>query len=330
MVMMRYVLCILAVLLSCACVHVLAEEVPAADLSDQVPDTESETKICLQGTPDAQSQCTEDTTECAELPEGKPCQKKEEAPPAKVPEVPKEVVPEKKVPPAPPKKPEVPPVKVPEVPKEVVPEKRVPAPSQNHEVPPAAAHEVQSHHGDNGIPGPRDGIAETGDAALRGQDGETVSSGSSAGASGTAAKPAPGDSAKPRADPTEADGGGEVQNEGDGNNAGGGSAATQGSEAPQNSSSSPNNTTTGSDGAGDTETTESGTPSAGSESTSNQEEVAGNADTTTTTTTTTTTLPPELTNNKKGDADSSSSISSSVWVRVPLLIVVTLACILVC
>ncbi|ORC82238.1 uncharacterized protein TM35_000951030 [Trypanosoma theileri] len=51
----------------------------------------------------------------------------------------------------------------------------------------------------------------------------------------------------------------------------------------------------------------------------------------TTTTTTTTTLPPELTNNKKGDADSSSSsISSSVWVRVPLLIVVILACILVC
>ncbi|ORC82958.1 uncharacterized protein TM35_000811080 [Trypanosoma theileri] len=49
------------------------------------------------------------------------------------------------------------------------------------------------------------------------------------------------------------------------------------------------------------------------------------------TTTTTTTLPPELTNNKKGDADSSSSsISSSVWVRVPLLIVVTLSCILVC
>ncbi|ORC81747.1 uncharacterized protein TM35_001081080 [Trypanosoma theileri] len=50
----------------------------------------------------------------------------------------------------------------------------------------------------------------------------------------------------------------------------------------------------------------------------------------TTTTTTTTTLPPELTNNKKGDADSSSSISSSVWVRVPLLIVVTLACVLLC
>ncbi|ORC84036.1 uncharacterized protein TM35_000511370 [Trypanosoma theileri] len=50
----------------------------------------------------------------------------------------------------------------------------------------------------------------------------------------------------------------------------------------------------------------------------------------TTTTTTTTTLPPETANNKKGDADSSSSISSSVWMRVPLLIVVTLASILVC
>ncbi|ORC84269.1 uncharacterized protein TM35_000471640 [Trypanosoma theileri] len=72
-----------------------------------------------------------------------------------------------------------------------------------------------------------------------------------------------------------------------------------------------------------------------SESTSTQEGTADNTDTatttsTTTTTTTTTTLPPELTNNKKSDADSSSSISSSVWVRVPLLIVVTLACILVC
>ncbi|ORC84222.1 uncharacterized protein TM35_000471170 [Trypanosoma theileri] len=55
-----------------------------------------------------------------------------------------------------------------------------------------------------------------------------------------------------------------------------------------------------------------------------------NEESTTTTTTTTTTLPPELTNNKKSDADSSSSISSSVWVRVPLLIVFTLACILVC
>ncbi|ORC84211.1 uncharacterized protein TM35_000471060 [Trypanosoma theileri] len=57
----------------------------------------------------------------------------------------------------------------------------------------------------------------------------------------------------------------------------------------------------------------------------------------TTTTTTTNTIPTingisnnTIMPNVKGDADSSSSISSSVWVRVPLLIVVTLACILVC
>ncbi|ORC84046.1 uncharacterized protein TM35_000501000, partial [Trypanosoma theileri] len=55
------------------------------------------------------------------------------------------------------------------------------------------------------------------------------------------------------------------------------------------------------------------------------------------TTTNTNTIPtiPGISNNTimpnlKGDADSSSSISRSVWVRVPLLIVVTLACILVC
>ncbi|ORC82235.1 uncharacterized protein TM35_000951000, partial [Trypanosoma theileri] len=67
MVIMRYVLCILALLLSCACMHVLADEVPAADLSDQVPDTESETKILLQGTPVAQhtdeGDCSKGTAE---------------------------------------------------------------------------------------------------------------------------------------------------------------------------------------------------------------------------------------------------------------------------
>ncbi|ORC83745.1 uncharacterized protein TM35_000581080 [Trypanosoma theileri] len=88
----------------------------------------------------------------------------------------------------------------------------------------------------------------------------------------------------------------------------------------------------------ETSSTNSATPNANesadtqSESTSTQEGNVESADTDTTSTitTTTTTLPPELTNNKKGDADSSSSISSSVWVRVPLLIVVTLSCILVC
>ncbi|ORC84258.1 uncharacterized protein TM35_000471530 [Trypanosoma theileri] len=66
--------------------------------------------------------------------------------------------------------------------------------------------------------------------------------------------------------------------------------------------------------------------------TSNQESIS-----TTTTTTNTNTIPPvpgisndTIMPNVKGDADSSSSISSSVWVRVPLLIMVTLACILVC
>ncbi|ORC81942.1 uncharacterized protein TM35_001021070, partial [Trypanosoma theileri] len=59
--MMRYVLCILALLLSCACVHVLAEEVPAADLSDQVPDTESETKILLHQNGVDGSKCPPET-----------------------------------------------------------------------------------------------------------------------------------------------------------------------------------------------------------------------------------------------------------------------------
>ncbi|ORC83416.1 uncharacterized protein TM35_000721190 [Trypanosoma theileri] len=100
--------------------------------------------------------------------------------------------------------------------------------------------------------------------------------------------------------------------------------------APQPSSPSSTNSDTVSSGSSDTANTENGTTSAESESTSNQND-GGNADTTTTSnTTTTTTLPPELTNNKKGDADSSSSISSSVWMSASLLIVVTLACILVC
>ncbi|ORC90040.1 uncharacterized protein TM35_000103080 [Trypanosoma theileri] len=110
--------------------------------------------------------------------------------------------------------------------------------------------------------------------------------------------------------------------------------AEGGSETATQPSPSPNTSATGSSDVSDATATQNNISSAESESTNNQNEegVTGNTDTTTTTntTTTTTTLPPELTNNKKGDADSSSSISSSVWVRVPLLIVVTLACILVC
>ncbi|ORC88738.1 uncharacterized protein TM35_000151690 [Trypanosoma theileri] len=67
-----------------------------------------------------------------------------------------------------------------------------------------------------------------------------------------------------------------------------------------------------------TQREQNGTPAAESESTSTQEE--GDAENTESTTTNSTTSPET----------SDSSIISSVWVRVPLLIVVTLACILVC
>ncbi|ORC83580.1 uncharacterized protein TM35_000641120 [Trypanosoma theileri] len=77
-----------------------------------------------------------------------------------------------------------------------------------------------------------------------------------------------------------------------------------GPAATQPSAASPNTSPTGSGDGSDTATAESGTTPAGSESSSNQQSV--------------------------GNADSSSSISSSLWMRVPLLIVVTLACILVC
>ncbi|ORC83855.1 uncharacterized protein TM35_000551240 [Trypanosoma theileri] len=92
----------------------------------------------------------------------------------------------------------------------------------------------------------------------------------------------------------------------------------------------------------DTETANgSGTANDGGSSTSPESEPSNNPSdeesTTTSTTTTTNIIPPvpginnnNIMPNVKGDADSSSSISSSVWVRVLLLIVVTLACILVC
>ncbi|ORC83575.1 uncharacterized protein TM35_000641070 [Trypanosoma theileri] len=115
---------------------------------------------------------------------------------------------------------------------------------------------------------------------------------------------------------------GDPQPQQSGNSTTEGNATNQGGEAAQTSPST-NTSATGNDAANDG----NDNTTTGSESTNNNE---GDADNTETTTTTTTTLPPELTNNKKGDADSSSSISSSVWVRVPLLIVVTLACILVC
>ncbi|ORC82506.1 uncharacterized protein TM35_000901040 [Trypanosoma theileri] len=148
---------------------------------------------------------------------------------------------------------------------------------------------------------------------------ETPETPSRNGSQDAGASPAVGSS-----DATAADG----QTERNGTSATEEGGSKQGSETAQPSPSS-NNSATGSDVGSDAASPENGTSSAESES-SNKQQGAGNADTETTTTTTTTTLPPELTNNKKGDADSSSSISSSVWMRVPLLIVVTLACILVC
>ncbi|ORC84021.1 uncharacterized protein TM35_000511220 [Trypanosoma theileri] len=103
--------------------------------------------------------------------------------------------------------------------------------------------------------------------------------------------------------------------------------ASEGAPSPTTPSSS--SSATASDGGSNPTSTENDNTSSTSESTTNTANTTNNEESTTTTTTTTT-LPPELTNNKKGDADSSSSISSSVWIRVPLLIVITLACILVC
>ncbi|ORC83366.1 uncharacterized protein TM35_000741130 [Trypanosoma theileri] len=104
----------------------------------------------------------------------------------------------------------------------------------------------------------------------------------------------------------------------------GGNGDNNGITATQPSADSPNTSDTVSGDGSESTTTGNGSTTTGSETKSKPEGAVENTDTTTTT------LPPEPTNNKKGDADSSSSISSSVWVRVPLLIVVTLACILVC
>ncbi|ORC83698.1 uncharacterized protein TM35_000601290 [Trypanosoma theileri] len=105
------------------------------------------------------------------------------------------------------------------------------------------------------------------------------------------------------------------------------SQSNQSDTTEQPQSSDNNQTSQGHNG--EAENTNDAAKPAEGDSTKDTESTTNNEESTTTTTTTTT-LPPELTNNKKGDADSSSSISSSVWVRVPLLIVVTLSCILAC
>ncbi|ORC83415.1 uncharacterized protein TM35_000721180 [Trypanosoma theileri] len=294
MVMMRFVLCILALLLSCACVHVLAEEVPAADLSDQVPDTESETKG--GNGPGSDGKCPEGT----ELSDNKTCtHKKPEAPPAKVPEVPKK-------------------------------------PGLD-----ASTDEQHNHHQSEtlgqgtaqSLPGAvssrgEDGLEDRGVSGAPGQVGDHGSNGSSGAGAGSPTG-AVSESAAPTTTESEAEAAGISRSGSSDNSSTGETTARQGSESTEASTSSPSSSPTESARGADAETPNNATSSAERESTDNQNET-GNTETTTSTTTTTTTLPPELTNNKKGDADSSSSISSSVWVRVPLLIVVTLACILVC
>ncbi|ORC84405.1 uncharacterized protein TM35_000451430 [Trypanosoma theileri] len=370
MVMMRYVLCILALLLSCACVHVLAEEVPAADLSDQVPDTESETKILLQGTPvahcseGAEGSCSLDgekgpkgangevgtkDTRCdkdSAQKENKTCE-----------ELPRPVLPQ-------------------EVKDGQPCTKEKCDPQKTNATQPAAGSEgpkqTDAVDGENSDEDAKCNKADTAEEKQNckkpvvemsdtedGQDGKEkhgVKLPQNNQPQEGAAPGSPGKSTVVK--------GTEQTGQSEGNKQIGfpedeGSVHKQLNGVPEtvttdtiqvpsgrdqetlaedalssNTQSSsvtqPSNSDNESASGAGAERTESSTTSAGSESPITQEGDAGNTDTTTSTTTTTTTLPPLPANSQKGDADSSSSISSSVWVRVPLLIVVTLACILVC
>ncbi|ORC84540.1 uncharacterized protein TM35_000431080 [Trypanosoma theileri] len=313
--MMRYVLCILALLLSCACVYVLAEEVPAADLSDQVPDTDSETK-CTQGT-----SRTSDAPECKEA----------------------KVKPETTLGPKP---------------------DASSAPggggahagnveqstSANGRSPQGTKGEAECSAGavgdnencrttttsESSAPGHgSSGSGESQPTQVTAQRTETVSDVQDPpgppGESGTAVDDTTGRdaAADPSPGPTsESPTTGEI---------GGASSASEGhaggSEGNANGTAeqpSTNGLTTTGGGENSSAATNENDPSSAGTANSGDETTTNNEESTSISTTTTTTLPPELTNNKKGDADSSSSINSSVWVRVPLLIVVTLACILVC
>ncbi|ORC83356.1 uncharacterized protein TM35_000741030 [Trypanosoma theileri] len=320
--MMRYVLCILALLLSCACVHVLAEEVPAADLSDQVPDTESETKILLQAdlqtpgasgpgeSPHIEKELLKDTEE------GKHCDATlgEEAK-KKLCQTPAAAV-------------------TPTVVQSVQEEQTN---SRTHL--PTNPEQQGGVHGSPDVSTAEQIREETGERKENEQDGrqqgdeenqkqppieqEKVTNDRRDESSGAVKETSAEDARNANAENDNA-GANDAQ-----------SSNTQPQDVPitQPSSSSVTQSTNSdaenaSETDADTANAVNGTKPAEGGSPSNQEGDVGNTDTNTTTTTTT--LPPELTNNKKGDADSSSSISSSVWVRVPLLIVVTLACILVC
>ncbi|ORC89768.1 uncharacterized protein TM35_000113020 [Trypanosoma theileri] len=368
--MMRHVLCILALLLSCACVHVLAEEVPTADLSDQVPDTESETKILLQGTPVAQ--CTADgvTTGC---PPGGPVAAAGEAPGSPcpnggVPETgstgstgactsvsqPATLQPDRsRVSPAregsehtddsdpahdsrdpvgghpgkrgkpDPKGPDVD-VKGPRVdpqeqrvekgPVESHQEERVLTERDNH------AGRSQSHQPPTTDPDPTSRSHDSPSSAVLPTSSRPE--GTTKGDESVSQQITSGDRSQGSSDQGDTEQGDNTQN-----------THTTGPESNDGQDSSASiNQRTGDTSSSNTSTDEAHNNQAESDpnvATPSEGESTSEESTTTTTTTTTTTLPPELSNSKKGDADS-SSICSSVWVRVPLLIVVTLACILVC
>ncbi|ORC84367.1 uncharacterized protein TM35_000451050 [Trypanosoma theileri] len=299
--MMRYVLCILALLLSCACVHVLAEEVPAADLSDQVPDTESETKILLQSTPVS---CPDGDERSVD---GKPCAEAAASGPG----------------------------------------------AGGAQGPNTHGHQNQSEVGQqhgagvSGLSPQTSGLGRgagvtTTTSNLHNERGNKLPGAEAAAGKGQGihqqqessqdpirseeASPGVKENSNQGASPQQPQQTGDTSNDSSAVNTS--AASGEGTGAQSSPTSAPSQTDGTAEGGNSTETSTNNSANTTSESdnTSTNEE----STTTTSTTTTTTTLPPELTNNKKGDADSSSSISSSVWVRVPLLIVVTLACILVC
>ncbi|ORC83738.1 uncharacterized protein TM35_000581010, partial [Trypanosoma theileri] len=277
---------ILALLLSCACVHVLAEEVPAADLSDQVPDTESETKILLQ----ADDSCPQRSEE------GKSC--------------------------------------------------AAPAPALGPGGP-AAAQELNTNGQNNqSVSGQLHG---TGGSVLSsqtselGSEAEATTTQNERGNKLTGAEDGAGRSQEihqqqeSRQDPTqrkEATPGvtensnqeastqqpqqsGDTSNNSSAVNTSAASGEGTGAQSSPPSASSQTDGTAEGGNSAETSTNNSASTNPETDSTSTNEE--------STSTSTTTTLPPETANNnKKGDADSSSSISSSVWVRVPLLIVAVL------
>ncbi|ORC84226.1 uncharacterized protein TM35_000471210 [Trypanosoma theileri] len=375
MLMMRYVLCILALLLSCACVHVLAEEVPAADLSDQVPDTESETKILLQGTP--VSECTEEKPECkkqrdSSCPDGVttgncalpvmqrgvdtsecPLGETYRTPDGTCTSVshPAVLQPDHshaaeargglehtdvndpplgsrdpvKVDPGNRGKPDVKDpdvdVKGPKVdPQEHPVNEKGPVESPQR---PNELTERDNHAGTS-----KNHQAQTSDSEPTSRSPGTPSSavlpttshpdGTTKGNESVSQQIPSGDRSQDNSD--------------QGDNVQGANTKNTNTTAPESNDGQDSSTST-TQSTGNTSSSNTPTEEAQNNQTQSDPNTANPAEGASTSKespTTTTTLPPELTNNKKGDADSSSSISSSVWVRVPLLIVVTLSCILMC